>query len=220
MRDCPGRRRRGARSRGRRILSEIQRLFPGIELYSAGEPSAHTLFVLGKGLAPPLGTGDELLLIDPPADSSAFVLPARTAVILTQPEGGAPVPPGAARVQTQPGGVAHIRVGDHLLDLYSFAGVTLVHLPALRLLCSGPLGSGLSGVAGGVAGGAEGALEALRLAARLVREDRVQLLIPALGTPAIGRVEAMARLAEDVNRLHVQSVTRAPTRPPDDPRLN
>ncbi len=183
------------------ILAEIQRLFPGIELYSAGDPPAHTLFVLGRGLAPPLGAGDELLLIDPPADCSGFALPERTAALWTQPDAESVAAPGVARIQTRPGGVAHIRVADHLLDLYTFAGVTLVHLPALHLLCSGPFGSGETLAQARAVDDPSAALEALRLAARLVREGRVQLLIPAHGALAHGSLAAMERLADDVAGL-------------------
>ena len=46
-----------------------------IELYSDGEPSRHTLFVMAKGLPPPLGEGDELHNADPPEDAATRFTP-------------------------------------------------------------------------------------------------------------------------------------------------
>jgi len=158
--------------------------------------------VLGRGLAPPLGNGDELLLIDPPADTSAFVLPERTAVLFTSVSGAGTAPPGAARVQTKPGGIAHIRLGDHLIDLYTFDSGTVAHLPELGLFCSGAFGSNRlpPRIAPGSDGSAE--LDALRLSARLVREGRVRLLIPRIGDLVNSPQEMMERLADDVGYLH------------------
>ncbi|MGL4651275.1 MAG: hypothetical protein ACRC1H_17855, partial [Caldilineaceae bacterium] len=138
---------------------------------------------------------------DPPADTSAFVLPERTAVLYTNSDTHVPAPAGSARVQTQPGGVAHIRIGDHLLDLYSFHGCTLVHLPELGLLCSGIFGG--NHLPPRLVAGSDGSeeIDALRVAARMVREKQVRLLIPQVGEPVQNPAEAMERLADDVAYL-------------------
>lgn len=158
--------------------------------------------MLGKGLAPPLGAGDELLLIDPPADTSHFVLPERTAVLFTNGAADRPAPAGTARVETRPGGTAHIRVGEHLMDLHTLGFHTLVHLPAAALLCSGTFGSRALPPRLTPGSDARDEIEALRLAARLVREGRVRLLIPHAGEPEQDPVAMMERLADDLSYIH------------------
>lgn len=168
-------------------------------MFSEGEPARNTLFVLSKGLAAPLGGGDELLLVDPPDDVTArFTVPERTASVYTGEAGSAAV----ARVATQPGGTAHLRIGDHLLDVYSQDSATVVHLPALGILCSGQFGSdrALPRLDQGSSGLPE--LDLLRFLARLVRERNVRLYIPSQGTVVSDRVQMMERLADDVAYIH------------------
>lgn len=157
--------------------------------------------MLARGVAPPLGDGDELLIVDPPADMAGFVLPERTAVVRTCLS-EQPLPPGAALVELQPGGVAHIRLGEHLLDIYAQQGGALVHLPELGLLCSGELAS--NRLPPRLAPGSDGAseLDALRLCARLVREGRVRMLIPHVGDLVEAPTAMMERLADDVAYIH------------------
>jgi hypothetical protein len=186
-----------------RSPAQIRQLYPLLELYSLGEPPAHTLFVLGR---PPLSVlaasaevSDELLLIDPPADArQRFRLPERTAALFT----GARVESGLPLVQTIAGGVAHLRIGEHLLDIYTGRGSNLVHLPAVGLLCGGPFGSDV--VVPALAADSDGsdALDTLRLLARLVKERRVQLYIPHRGALSNYTGEILGRLASDVAYLH------------------
>jgi hypothetical protein len=179
---------------------QIVQLYAGLELYSAGEPPHQTLFVLAR---PPLavlaGDADQLLLIDPPLDASQrFRLPANVAVLFTGP----PQAIGLPQVQTTPGGVAHIRLGDHLLDIYSQSASTVVHLPAVGILCGGAFGSDvtLPQLAPDADGGEE--LDTLRLLARLVKGGRLQLYVPAVGTLSRDPADVMTRLANDVAYLH------------------
>lgn len=145
---------------------------------------------------------DELLLVDPPADAvQRFKLEGRVAALFT----GAPPPaeaPGLPLVHTMPGGEAHVRVGSHLLDIYSLRAGTVVRLPALGLICAGGYGSDalLPEVAAGSDGSAE--LDVLRLLARLVRERTLQIFIPRCGALVAEPVAAMERLADDVAYLH------------------
>lgn len=181
--------------------ARILQLYPHIELYSLGEPPTNTLFVLSR---PPLAVAateaaDQLLLIDPPADApQRFRLPTNTATLFT----GAGLSMGLPQVQTNPGGVAHIRIGEHLLDLYCQSAGNVVHLPALGILCSGWYGSDatLPQLSPGSNGTNE--LDTLRLLARLVKGRRLQLYIPQAGSLSSDPTEVMRRLANDVAYLH------------------
>ncbi|MEZ4656031.1 MAG: hypothetical protein R2911_00495 [Caldilineaceae bacterium] len=194
--------------------TKITQLYPHLELFSEGEPSRHTLFVMGG--APPISlsalniAGDQsaahnqLLLIDPPADvRSRFRLEGDVAALFTGP----PLDVGLPVMQTQPGGVAHIRIGEHFLDIYAQGGSSqeggnIVVLPALGIVCGGVFASdvGLPAVAPHSDGGAES--ETLRLLARLVKQRPLQLYIPQVGTLGADSVEVMRRLAADVAYLH------------------
>lgn len=181
--------------------ARILQLYPHVELYSLGEPPTHTLFVLGR---PPLAVAaseaaDQLLLIDPPADApQRFRLPANTAALFT----GAVAEAGLPQVQTRAGGVAHIRIGEHLIDLYCQSAGNIAHLPALGLLCAGWYGS--DAVLPQLAPGTDGTneLDTLRLLARLVKGRRLQLYIPQTGALSSDPTEVLRRLANDVAYLH------------------
>lgn len=183
--------------------AKITQLFARLELFSAGEPPAHTLFVQGaltlaeqNLLQPPQ---EQLLLIDPPADvAERFRLPAQTAILFT----GEPTAVGLSFLETKPGGVAHLRIGEHFLDLYSQVGSAVVYLPALGIVCGGSFGSDaiLPAVAPGSTGDQE--LATLRLLAQLVKQRRFQLYIPHIGALSRSPVEMMERLAADVAYLH------------------
>lgn len=180
--------------------ARILQLYQHLELYSQGDPPANTLFVLGRApLAVLASSGDQLLLIDPPPDArQRFRLPEQTAVLFT----GAPQESGLPQVQTTPGGVAHIRIGEHLLDIYSQRSSNLVHFPALGILCGGHCGSDatLPQLVPPSDGSEE--LDTLRLLARLVKERQIRLYVPQTGTLTGETSEIMRRLANDVAYLH------------------
>lgn len=179
-------------------LPTITRLYPTLELFSDGEPPQHTLFVMGRGVGP--GSDDELLLVDPPLNAAQlFALPARAAALFT----GATSPvEGLALVQTEPGGLAHLRIGEHLLDVYSQAQSNVVLLPRVGVLCGGRFGSDVTLPTLVAGSDAQPELDVLRLLAMLVRERKVQLFIPHKGAVATDRAEIMQRLADDVGYLH------------------
>jgi hypothetical protein len=179
--------------------ARILQLYQHLELYSQGEPPANTLFVLGR---PPLavvaGAGDQLLVIDPPPDArQRFRLPDQTAVLFT----GVLQETGLPQVQTTPGGVAHIRIGEHLLDIYSQRSSNVVHFPALGILCGGQFGSDLSLPQLAPASDGSEELDTLRLLARLVKERQIRLYVPQTGALADQTGEIMRRLADDVAYL-------------------
>lgn len=174
---------------------KITQLYEHVELYSQGEPPRNSLFVLGR---PPLSVvdnaGDQLLIVDPPADaSSRFTLDGPVAALFTDPASTTDLP----RVETQPGGVAHIQMGSHYLDIYGQTHSAAVHLPALGILCGGGFGSDV--VLPRLGPGSDGSdeLETLRLLAGLLKR-RLQLYIPRIGAPVADHAAAMARLADDV----------------------
>lgn len=187
---------------GQAPTAHITQIYSHLELFSDGAPQENTLFVLGRqsgaesaGPAP-----DRLLLIDPPADAmQRFRLEGDVALLFT----GAPIDMGLPQVRTEAGGVAHIRVGDHFLDIYSQQGSDIVHFPALGVLCSGDFGSDVSLPRVVADGGAE--LETLRLLASLLKRQHFQLFVPRAGSTVDDKVAAMKRLAADVaylNDLH------------------
>ncbi len=174
---------------------KITQLFEQLELYSEGDPPSHSLFVLARLL----GSADRLLIIDPPVDVSArFGMAEETATLFTC----AAQDVGLPLVQTRPGGVAHINVGQHLLDIYSQRHAHLVHFPAMGVLCGGTFGSDLALPELGEGSDGEDEIESLRLLARLVKGHRLQLYIPRIGSISSDTVEVMGRLADDVSYLH------------------
>lgn len=184
-------------------MTRITQLYPRLELLSESDPPdgppagppAHTLFVMARLL----GTPDRLLLIDPPADvATRFTLAEENAVVFT----GASVETGLPSLQTQPGGVAHLSIGEHLLDIYSQQTGNVIYFPTLGLLCGGEFGSDLA--LPRLASGSDGsdAIETLRLLAQMVKQRRMDLYIPRVGSLGRDRVEVMGRLAGDVSYLH------------------
>lgn len=183
--------------------AKITQLFEHLELFSEGEPPIHSLFIQGQ---PTLAEGnplqpaqEQLLLIDPPADVvTRFRLPAETAVLFT----GTPTAVGLAHLQTRPGGVAHLRIGQHFLDLYSQATSAVIYLPAVGIVCGGAFGSDARLPIIAVSSSGEQELATLRLLAQLVKQRRFQLYIPQIGGVSSSAVEMMERLAADVAYLH------------------
>ncbi len=174
---------------------KISQLYDQLELYSEGDPPSHSLFVLARLL----GTPDRLLIIDPPYDvATRFDVAEETATLFTS----AARDVGLPLVQTQPGGVAHINVGQHLLDIYSQQHANLVYFPAMGILCGGAFGSDLALPELGEGSDGEDEIESLRLLARLVKGRRLQLYIPRNGSVSSDKVEVMGRLAADVSYIH------------------
>lgn len=180
---------------------QITQLYPYVELLSEGAPPSNSLFILeparvALGLDAP---GDRLLVIDPPADLTArFRLPTESALLSC----AAPLESHLPQVQHIPGGVAHIRLGDQYLDIYSYSGGAIVHLPPLGVVYSGGFGSDLlpPTIAADSDGVAE--LDTLRLLARLLKQQRIRLLIPHVGNMCTDLPTMMGRLAADVAYLH------------------
>ncbi len=176
-------------------MSRITQLHRHLELLSEGEPPRHSLFVLEQEP----GQAERLLLIDPPGDvAERFTLPPQVLTLATSP---------GIRVAGQPvrltlGQVAHVRVGEHLLDIHARPGRAVVLFPALGILVGGDFGSDLALPA--LAPGSDGAeeLEVLRLLARLVKERERLLYIPRVGSLSEDKITVMTRLAEDVAYLH------------------
>ena len=191
--------------------AKITQLFRHLELFTEGDPPRHSLFIFAPAAGPlPLGDAapqDQLLVVDPPHDLTArFNLPVQTAVLYTGPA----EPVGVPAVQTMPGGVAHLRVGDHFLDVYSQRESAVIHLPAVGMILGGDVGSDqtVPRVAAGSDGSAE--LETLRLVARLLKNHRLALFIPRIGTRAEDKLEVMERMAADVEYLHTLRRVVAP----------
>jgi hypothetical protein len=139
------------------------------------------------------------LIIDPPTDiTQRFRLGSQVAALFT----GMPEPTPLALLQTVPGGLAHIRIGDHFLDVYSQGEGAVIHMPALGIICGGDFGSdvGVPSLASNSEGSDE--LDTLRLLARLVKQHRLALYLPHYGSEIKDKVVVMERLAADVAYLH------------------
>lgn len=194
--------------------AKITQLYTHLELFSTGDPMTHSLFVLSRDHAfsltnPTLNdagltdssdeSADQLLIIDPPTDAATrFSFSGQVAALFT----GVPQQIGLTTMQTQTGGEAHIRIGEHFLDIYSQVESNIVHLPALGILCSGGFGS--DALPPAVAISSDGGLEldTLRLLARLVKQHRLHLLVPRVGSLLHETVDMMKALADDVAYLH------------------
>lgn len=95
---------------------------------------------------------------------------------------GAPRSVGLPVVQTMAGGVAHLRIGDHFLDIYAQVGAVALHIPALGVIAGGSFGSDCLPPLLGEKSAGEAELDTLRLLARLLKARNFQLYIPAGGT--------------------------------------
>ena len=181
----------------------ITRLYEHLELFSEGAPPRHTLFILGRPTLaernPLEAVRDQLLIIDPPADlTERFRLDGDIALLST----GEPSPIALPQLQTEAGGVAHIRVGAHFLDIYSQRHGNIIYLPALGILCGGAFGSDAVVPMLGAASDGSEELATLRLLAQLIKERNFQMYIPRIGELNQDRVAVMQRLAVDVAYLH------------------
>ena len=179
----------------------ILQLFEHLELLAEGEPPSNSLFILGKAPLDPalLDPTDELLIVDPPPDlRERYKVQERTAVLFT----GAPVEVGFPAVLTMAGGEAHLRIGQHFVDLYPTRAGTALYLPAVGLIAAGDYGSDQvpPRIAAGSDGGEE--LEMLRLLARLLKGRHFQLFVPRIGALEGDPLAVMNRLAADVSYLH------------------
>lgn len=184
---------------------KITQLYRYLELYSEGSPPRHSLFIFAPAAGPiKLGSSasseDQLLIVDPPADiSQRFKLGNQTAALLTSTaEATTPI----ALVQTVPGGVAHLRIGEHFLDVYSQRYGAVVHLPALGVICGGEFGSDQTVPRLAAASDGSDELEALRLLARLLKQHRLAFYIPRVGSEIVDKYVAMGKLAEDVGYIN------------------
>lgn len=176
-------------------MTKITQLYERLELLSEGDPPRHSLFVMARLL----GTPDRLLLIDPPADvGDRFTLAEENAILFT----GAPLETGLPALQTQPGGVAHLSIGEHLLDVYSQQNGNVVYFPTLGVLCGGEFGGDLTLPLLAPSSDGSDEIESLRLLAQLVKQRRMELYIPRVGSLSRDRVDVMGRLAGDVGYLH------------------
>ena len=180
----------------------ITQLYAQLELLSEGNPPANALFIMGRdGIPTPdalLGRS-QLLVLDPPDDLiTRFRLEDDAAVIFT----GAPRSVGLPVVQTVAGGVAHLRIGDHFLDIYVQQNGVVLHIPALGIIAGGGFGSDCLPPVLGDSSTGETELETLRLLARLLKARNFQLYIPAGGATSNDRTLVMERLAGDVAYLH------------------
>lgn len=191
--------------------TKITQIYPHLELFSQRDPLQHTLFVQGVSereqqlpdlthfIQEPSLTGQQLLLIDPPENvQEIFILPDDVAVIYS----GQPAELELPLVQTKAGGVAHIRIGQHFLDVYSYQARNIIHFPALGLIWGGGYGSDV--ILPSITSGSDGQeeLQTLRLLADLVKQPHLQLFIPHIGSIMHDRVTIMDHLASDVAYLH------------------
>lgn len=178
---------------------QILQLYQNLELFSEAEPAQNSLFVLGNDIDSTGTLRARLLIVDPPADAPArFKLAEEVAVLYTGDRPHVALP----QVELLPGGVAHLRVGDHFLDVYVQRAGVVVYLPAVGVLLSGDYGSDAlpPRIVPGSDGGDE--LETLRLLARLIKHDNFQLCVPYVGAPVKEKAKVMERLADDVAYLH------------------
>jgi hypothetical protein len=182
---------------------KITQLYRYLELFSEGQPPRNSLFVYAPASGPlNLGSApseEQLLIVDPPADiTERFRFGSQTAALFT----GAPTTTTIPLLQTQPGGVAHLRIGDHFLDVYSQHHGAVVYLPAVGVLCGGQFAS--DALVPALAADSDGSdeLETLRLLARLVKAQRLSLYIPSTGAELSDKVAVMERLAADVAYLN------------------
>jgi hypothetical protein len=183
---------------------KITQLYRYLELFSEGDPMRHSLFVYAPGSGP-LAVGssapadEQLLIIDPPADiDQRFRLGNQVAALFT----GAPAISTVPLLQTQPGGVAHLRIGDHFLDIYSQRHGAVVHLPAVGVICGGAFASDATVPALAETSDGSDELESLRLLARLLKQHRLSLYIPRVGAELSDKVTVMEKLAADVAYIH------------------
>jgi hypothetical protein len=190
---------------------KITQLYRYLELFSEGDPPRHSLFVFAPAAGPiPIAgnapNDEQLLVIDPPADiSRRFRLGNQVAALFTAMPESSAIP----LLQTIPGGVAHLRIGDHFLDIYSQQQSALVHLPALGIICGGDFGSDVT--VPRLTSGSDGSdeLETLRLLARLVKQHRLSLYIPRTGSESADKMLLMERLAGDDRRTPIGLATHS-----------
>ena len=186
----------------------ILQIYQDLELFNEGDPPANSMFVLGRSLGIVPGQvglwRDQLLVIDPPPDLEArFRLEGDVAVLYTSGEADRQdAAAGLARVQTMAGGVAHIRIGEQFLDIYSQRAGAIVHLPAIGVLLGGTYGSDVIPPSLAEGSNGEEELDALRLIARTLKGHHFQLYIPRVGAMVQDKLVVMERLAADVAYLH------------------
>lgn len=183
---------------------KITQLYRYLELFSEGTPPRHALFVFAPAAGPITISSnapneDQLLIIDPPADlSQRFNLGNQVAALFT----GTTESNSIALLQTVPGGIAHVRIGEHFLDIYSQHHGAVIHLPALGIICGGDFGSDSTVPRLAPTSDGNEELETLRLLARLVKQHKLALYIPRVGNESADKMAVIERLAGDVGYLH------------------
>mgnify|MGYP005843856617 CR=1 FL=1 len=178
---------------------QILQLYQNLELFSEGTPASNSLFVMGQSVDAAGRPRNHLLIVDPPVDAAErFRLEEDVAALYTGDRPRALL----AQVELIAGGVAHLCVGEHFLDVYAQKAGVVVYLPAVGVLLSGDYGSDAlpPRIVPGSDGGDE--LETLRLLARLIKHDNFQLCVPHVGSPVKEKPNVMERLAADVAYLH------------------
>jgi hypothetical protein len=183
---------------------KITQLYRYLELFSEGAPPHHSLFIFAPASGP-ISLGDspqrdeQLLIIDPPRDlATRFRLGNQSAALFTAQTEATDVP----IVATQAGGVAHLRIGEHFLDVYSQQHSAVVHLPTLGIICGGNFGSDSTLPTLAPAADGREELGTLRLLARLIKQHRLALYIPRVGGELTEKTAVMERLAGDVAYLN------------------
>jgi hypothetical protein len=183
----------------RRTPPQILQLFQDLELFSEGDPACNSLFVLGQSVDGSGSPRRHLLIVDPPEDiDERFRLDDDIAVIYTGDQPRAALP----QVELVPGGTAHVRVGEHFLDVYAQQAGAVLYLPAVGVLMSGDYAS--NALPPRILPGSDGSeeLETLRLLARLIKSENFQLCVPRVGATVREKPAVMERLAGDVAYLH------------------
>jgi len=183
----------------RRTPPQILQLFQNLELLSEGDLVRNSLFVLGQTEDQAGATRRQLLIVDPPEDiTERFRLEDDVAVIYTGDQARAGLP----QVELAPGGTAHVRVGEHFLDVYAQQAGAVLYLPAVGVLMSGDYAS--DALPPRILPGSDGSeeLETLRLLARLIKSENFQLCVPRVGATVREKPAVMERLAADVAYLH------------------
>jgi hypothetical protein len=177
--------------------TKILQLYAHVELFSEGDPPANSLFIQGRAQTP--NGGDHLLIVDPGVDAATrFRVDGQVAVIFTAEAVAVDLP----LVHTVAGGVAHIRLGEHFVDIYSQKHGNVVVLPALGIVCSGRFGSAHTLPLLAAESDGTDELETCLLLARLLKQHHMQLFIPRSGGLIDDKALALDHLATDVSYLH------------------
>lgn len=115
---------------------------------------------------------------------------------------GATIAVALPQVQTGAGGIAHIRVGAHYLDIYSQQQSNVIRLPALGILCGGSFGSDALVPTVRTFRWQRGVRDPALAGTIRAKRRNFQIYIPRCGALSQDRLAVMQRLAADVAYLH------------------